>query len=191
MKFFKIVMMSLVACAFLSGCGSGSSGPKVYTERDLPAAIPVQFQGWWKGKSEWDYLHLAPDGMMQVVFPQDFQAPFNPALTTPSAAVYLKVIRNQGDTLYAVSKEQRFDRDSGQWRLPVYYYVMLHYDFTAHTLTYEQQPCALTETDLEKSAEAHLQRLSTGACTISEEQAGQKTWKRTTSYVRATGSVTQ
>lgn len=183
MRFFRSCLVSILAVACLSACASQDAGP-TYTEQDMPAAIPIQFQGWWKGKTEWDHLHLAPDGMMRLVFPENFQGPFNPDLAKPSSNSFLKIIRNQGDTLFAISKEQRYYRETGSWSLPLYSYVMFHYDFTTHTLTYEQQPCNLSEADMEKSPADHLQRLTHGACTITEERAGLKLWKRTVTYVR-------
>ncbi len=185
MRFFRASLLSILTLVCLSGCGT-SDGPATYTERDLPAAIPVQFQGWWKGKTEWDHLHLAPDGMMRLVFPENFQGAFDPALAKPSSNSFLKIIRNQGDTLYAISKEQRYYRETGRWSEPIYSYVMFHYDFAGHTLTYEQQPCNLNEDDMDKSPDEHLARLSRGACTITEERAGLKLWKRTVTYVRET-----
>lgn len=184
MKIIRFLIAAL--CLSLTACGGGSSsGVTTYTEDDMPAAIPAQFQGWWKGKSEWDYLHLAPDGFLKSVFPQDLKAPLDPALTRPNASAYLKVIRNQGDTLYAISKEQRYDYKTNRWLDPIYYYVMLHFDFTSHILSYEQRPCRLTEKDLERPAEEHLRHLTTGTCTINETQAGQQTWKRVSTYYRA------
>lgn len=183
MRIFRLVAVFSFILA-LSGCG----GPAVttYGEQELPAAVPAQFQGWWKGKSEWDHLNIAADGMMRSVVPQDLQAAFNPVLTTPNANSFLKVFRNQGDTLYAISKEQRYDRLNRVWLEPIYYYVTLHYDFSSSILTYQQKPCNLSEADMDKSAEAHIARLTQGACTITETSAGQKMWNRTTTYYRET-----
>ena len=177
----KVLILSFFM-ALLTSCSSSS--PTVYKEADLPTAVPPQFQGWWKGKSEWDYLSIAPDGLMRTVMPVDLQNPFDPALSKPNVNSYMKVFRNQGDTLYGISKEQRFDRASSTWKAPVYYYVTLYYEFKDHILTYRQEPCMLGEEDMQKSPEEHLARLARHACTTIEEGGNQNIWKRTTTYYR-------
>ena len=182
----KIIHLALIGLSIfvLSGCSSNDAAPKVSAEDELPDAIPAQFQGWWKGKSDWDYLRLTPDGFMQTFFPQKLNAPFNPAFANPNSASYLKVVRNQGDTVYAISKEQRVDPATKRWSEPVYYYVTLRYDFGKHIMTYVQEPCGLKEADMKKSAEEHVRKITSSSCTIIEDNSGQRIWKRTTTYYR-------
>lgn len=183
----KIAHLALVGLSLLSlsACGTSGSAPQNTADDELPDAVPVQFQGWWKGKSDWDYMRVAPDGFMQTFFPQKMNEPFNPAFANPNSASYLKIVRNQGDTVYAISKEQRLDPATKQWLDPVYYYVTLQYNFGTHILTYVQQPCGLKEADMQKPAEEHVRKMTSSACMILEESAGQRTWKRTTTYYRS------
>lgn len=176
----------VLVCCWLTACG-GDQAPVTYTEAQLPTAVPVQFQGWWKGKTEWDYFRITTDGLMEVVFPQDFKAAFDPNLTTPSTTSYLKVIKNEGDTLYAIAQERRYDRATRVWSIPVYFYVKFRYDFQTHELTYIQQPCRLTDADYDLAKETHLQRIMSNACTDVEETPDPKLrlWRRELVYVRA------
>ncbi len=183
-KIFYFALLGLTLLN-LTACGTTGSSPDKDAESELPDAIPVQFQGWWKGKSDWDYMRIAADGFVQTFFPQRMNKPFNPAFANPNSASYFKVVRNQGDTIYAISKEQRLDPATKAWLDPVYYYVTLHYNFETSVLTYTQQPCGLKEADMKKPAEEHVRKMTSSACMILEDSAGQRTWKRTTTYYRS------